>query len=211
LIALDVRNLNGCDCKWVDPEGKTLPIPDRARGRTFIVPEDAPDDGSSSGGEDASSRGDAGAGGEDASGGGEDANGGGGGGRRAAPAASVNIYDFLESWDPSRPDDIPWAHMSLSEDSNFTQQRSYHAVAIMFFYIDALAEKFPELNNQLHAGWLAHFKRPMSAANLDRPPLHGDCAYDENESKEYKFSSLQRVMRCQTRNLTKYWPPTRNL
>ena len=73
--------------------------------------------------------------------------------------------------------------MSLSEDSNFTQQRSYHAVAILFFYIDALAEKFPELNNQLHAGWLAHFKRPMSAADLDRPPLHGDCAYDANESK----------------------------
>jgi hypothetical protein len=84
-------------------------------------------------------------------------------------------------WDPGNLDSIPWSDLSYDDDLNFTAKRSYHAAAILVFYADAVREKQPDFCNQVHAGWQAHFKRPISAEDLDRMPTVGDNAYTDEE------------------------------
>ena len=90
-------------------------------------------------------------------------------------------HDFLGFWDPGNLNAIPWNDLSYDDDSNFTAKRSYHAAAILVFYVNALREKHPDFCNRVHAGWQAHFKRPMSADDLDRMPTVGDNAYTDEE------------------------------
>ena len=82
-------------------------------------------------------------------------------------ATEPDPYDFI-AWDPFKIDSIPFDTLTYSEGLDFVDKRSYHAAAIFFFYVPALREKFPALNNSIHAGWQAYFKRPMVRSDLDR-------------------------------------------
>ena len=81
--------------------------------------------------------------GDDLSGSGDD---------EAAPSSSSgdrlpvakDPHDFLGFWDPGNLDAIPWSDLSYNDDSNFSAKRSYHAAAILVFYVDALREKHPD-------------------------------------------------------------------
>jgi hypothetical protein len=66
----------------------------------------------------------------------------------------------------------------FSPDIEFTKNRTYHAVAILFFLHPELPLKYPDA---LHAGWNATFKHPMNFEELRRPPCVGDGAYTEEE------------------------------
>jgi hypothetical protein len=104
-------------------------------------------------------------------------------------------HDFLGFWDPGNLDAIPWSDLSYDDDSDFTAKRSYHAAAILVFYVDALREKHPDFCNRVHAGWQAHFKRPMSADDLDRIPTVGDNAYTDDEAEVVWCKEIIRYLR----------------
>jgi hypothetical protein len=71
--------------------------------------------------------------------------------------------------------------MQFSPDIEFTKNQAYHAAAILFFHHPELPDKFPQLKDSLHAGWMACFKHPMSYEELLRPPSVGESAYNEDE------------------------------
>jgi hypothetical protein len=71
--------------------------------------------------------------------------------------------------------------MQFSPDIEFTKNQAYHAAAILFFYHLELPDKFPQLKDSLHAGWMACFKHPMNYEELLRPLSVGESAYNEDE------------------------------
>jgi len=156
LLALDIRYLNGCDYKWAKPDGTAMssPPPANVPALGLIASGQGVDDDLSEGDEATS-------------------------GNRLRVAKDP--HDFLGFWDPGNLDAIPWSDLSYDDDSNFTAKRSYHAAAIFVFYADALREKHPDFCNRVHAGWQAHFKRPIRAEDLDRMPTVGDNAYTDDE------------------------------
>ncbi len=86
----------------------------------------------------------------------------------------------ITSWNPTKLESIPFAQLVFSPDIKFTKNRTYHAVAILFFLHPELPLKYPDLKDALHAGWMATFKHPMNFEELRRPPCVGDGAYTED-------------------------------
>ena len=87
----------------------------------------------------------------------------------------------IVSWDPCNLEAIPWDQLVYSPDVEFTNNRSYHAAAILFFFHPELPLKYPQLKDAVHAGWMATFRHPMNFEELRRPPCVGDGAYTEEE------------------------------
>lgn len=76
--------------------------------------------------------------------------------------------DYLR-WVPYSPMLVRWTEQGLTDPTAIGSSKFFPACAF-FFYIDALAKAHPDINNALHKAWLAKFKTPMSAADLDKPP-----------------------------------------
>ena len=121
LLALDIRYLNGCDYRWEKPDGTAVPSAANVPALGLITSGEGL--------------------GDDLSGDDE-----------AAPSSSSgdrlrvakDPHDFLGFWDPGNLDAILWSDLSYNDDSNFTAKWSYHAAAILVFYVDALREKHPD-------------------------------------------------------------------
>ena len=91
-----------------------------------------------------------------------------------------NIY--FQYWDPKSPYDTDWTQFAYPVAQHFIPRfRESHAMALMFFFDDELAAKLPNLCGQIHAGWQAHFKRPMNLDDILAPPMTGENAYDDEE------------------------------
>ena len=100
--------------------------------------------------------------------------------RSPSPPAKPSPLDIV-SWDPLQLETIPFGEFVFSPDIDFTKFRPYHATAILFFLHPELPEKYPEMKDAVHAGWMATFKHPMNFDELRRPPCVGDGAYTEEE------------------------------
>jgi hypothetical protein len=84
--------------------------------------------------------------------------------------------------DPDNPYDVDWSEFVYPVAKHFVPRfRECHAVALMFFFDDELAAKFPDLSGQIHAGWQAHYNRPMNLNDILEPPKTGENAYDDEE------------------------------
>ena len=105
--------------------------------------------------------------------------------RSPSPPRAPNALDII-SWNPAELESIPFDQLVFSLDIfsldiEFTKNRTYHAVAILFFLHPELPLKYPDLKDALHAGWMATFKHPMNFEELRRPPCVGDGTYTEEE------------------------------
>jgi hypothetical protein len=65
-----------------------------------------------------------------------------------------NIY--FQYFDPEVPYDTDWTQFAYLVPSHFVLWFC-HAMALMFFFDDALATTLPDLCGQINAGWQAHF------------------------------------------------------
>jgi hypothetical protein len=91
-----------------------------------------------------------------------------------------NIY--FQYFDPESPYDTDWRQFAYPVPSHFVPRfRECHAMALMFFFDDELAAKFPELCGQINAGWQAHYKRPINLDDVLAPPRSGENGYDDEE------------------------------
>ena len=168
LLALDLRFLNGSDYTWEKPDGTSLPRPvnpmmglirsGEAADESASESEEATEQPLTKRGSLASRA-------------------------REPPKAREpkDPHDFKGFWDPGDLEAIPWDDLSYDTDANFTAKRSFHAAAIFVFYSDELQANHPDFCNQVHAGWQAHFKRPMCAGDLDLMPTVGEGAYSDDE------------------------------
>ena len=92
------------------------------------------------------------------------------------------MKDFL-AWNPTDLETIPFDEMVFATDIEFTKNRLYHAVAILFFLHPTLPTNYQELSDAIHAGWMATFKHPMNFEELRLPPSVGPDAYTDEEQK----------------------------
>ena len=100
-----------------------------------------------------------------------------------SPVQAVDrMKDFLP-WNPTDLQTIPFDEMGFATDIEFTKNRLYHAVAILFFLHPTLPTNYPELSDAIHAGWMATFKHPMNFEELRLPPSVGPDAYTDEEQK----------------------------
>ena len=97
-----------------------------------------------------------------------------------APAAGADDPHDFKKWQHEQNDmgymSFEWSDMGYNAD-DLKSKKSWFAACILFFYIDELARKFPQVSNVLHAGWQTIFTKPMDAASLATPPLE----YDQDE------------------------------
>ena len=77
--------------------------------------------------------------------------------------------DYL-FWLPYNPTAVKWTEQGLTDPNVFERSNFFPACAF-FFYIEELAKAHPAINNALHKAWLEKFKKPMSAEDLDEPPV----------------------------------------
>jgi hypothetical protein len=108
-----------------------------------------------------------------------------------APADPLNIV----SWDPAEIESIPFDRLVFAPDLAFTNNRTYHAVAILFFLHPELPNKYPQLKDALHAGWTTTFKHPMNFEELRRPPCVGEGAYTDEE-QEWCTATITYLVSC---------------
>ena len=102
--------------------------------------------------------------------------------RSPSPDPPADPFNFV-SWDPTELASIPFDQLVFSPDLEFTKNRAYHAVAILFFLHPELPLKCQQLKDALHAGWMSTFKHPMNFDEMRRPPCVGDGAYTEEEQE----------------------------
>lgn len=96
------------------------------------------------------------------------------------PPKPTAASDF-RLWQPYRPEAIPWNDLGFS-DADASERDNFMPACAFFFYIDILPEKFPDVNNALHAAWQTKHNKAMSADALAQPPL----SYDEQAQDWYK-------------------------
>jgi hypothetical protein len=100
-----------------------------------------------------------------------------------SPVQAVDRMKNFLAWNPTDLGTIPFHEMVFATDIEFTKNRLYHAVAILFFLHPTLPTNYPELSDAIHAGWMATFKHPMNFEELRLPPSVGPDAYTDEEQK----------------------------
>ncbi len=84
-----------------------------------------------------------------------------------------NYIVDIDMWSicPYDIDNIDLANVRAPTDGvKFRDWPPAHALALMFFNSPLLADKWPDLNNDIHKRFQAAFGRPISASLLDVPP-----------------------------------------
>ena len=152
LLELDLILLVGSDLTWVKPELQTAAALIKAPC----------------------------AGGEEGQG--DDDDGGGGGGNAAAKsndrqedsgsegnAEEVNVFEL----DPEDPG-IDWdvCEKDAPEGRDFADFESGDAIATVFFFNPTLQAKYSKFWDRLQKGWLAAYRKPITAKQLEDPPAY---------------------------------------
>lgn len=89
---------------------------------------------------------------------------------------------FTERFDAENALDGDWSDFKYPVPEHFVARfREAHAIAAMFHLNDELAAKFPILNGQIHAGWQAHYKRPIHIDQILQPPTTGEFGWGDED------------------------------
>ena len=89
---------------------------------------------------------------------------------------------FTKRFDPENALDVDWSDFKYPVARHFlTRFREAHAIATMFHLNEELAAKYPILNGQINAGWLAHYKRPIHVDQILQPTTTGQLGWDQDE------------------------------
>ena len=170
LMALEMQFMLGCDAEWKDATSLKSKEPRKNIGKQNS--NELPVAPSLESGDDDSSSPEAGSGDED----------------------DGNI-DFKRI-DPE--DILTWPHwesVEFSDDTEtgFLARREAFAMAILFFLSEDLCDKISTLSNQVHAGWLSAFGKPICMdALLDRDEKFRFMF--EEEEEEWFISTMQMLV-----------------
>ena len=169
LMALEMQFMLGCDAEWKDA---TSLKSKESRSKVGKAPPVTVTPAADSGDDDSSSP---------ATGSGDEGEG--------------KLVDFKKI-DPE--DILTWPHWESVEfpdetETGFLARREAFAMAILFFLSEDLSDKISILSNQVHAGWLSAFGKPICMdALLDRDEKF-DHVFEEVE-EEWFISTMQMLV-----------------
>ena len=81
-------------------------------------------------------------------------------------------------------DEPLFQRLDYPDHDNFLARRESLAMETLFFLSADLGHKFPKLKDQVHAGWHAKFKKPISMDQLLDPPSEILDAFKFNEDED---------------------------
>jgi hypothetical protein len=83
------------------------------------------------------------------------------------------------------PEDVyacDWTEFKYPVAKDFISRfKEAHAVAALFHLNAELAAKFPVLNGQINAGWIAHYKKPIHVDQILKPPTIGELGWEDDK------------------------------
>ena len=84
-------------------------------------------------------------------------------------AEEVNVFEM----DPEDPD-IDWDACAndVPEGRDFADFETGHAIATVFFFNPTLQAKYSKFWDRLQKGWLAAYRKPITAKQLEDPPAY---------------------------------------
>ena len=99
-------------------------------------------------------------------------------------ADNDQAVDFEKIDADSLLDEPLFQRLDYPDHENFLARRESLAMATLFFLSADLGHKFPKLKDQVHAGWHAKFKKPISMDQLLDPPSEILDAFKFNEDED---------------------------
>ena len=87
------------------------------------------------------------------------------------------------TWHPLPPWPEIFNSLKVPRVRDFANYGPGHALAILFFYNPDLKSLFPNLNNDIHAGWMSAYRRAMTVDGLNLFPVFGVAAMSEDQQK----------------------------
>ena len=85
---------------------------------------------------------------------------------------------------------VDWSVLDYADATEFVTCRECLALATVFFLCEELGDKFPELRDQVHAGWMHAIKEPISLDLLLEPPDEIQVKYNDEE-EEWQCEAMQ--------------------